>query len=507
MRFIDDLLNKVTMYKLVLYELVFLLAAVALLGTVNLVPYSPVYILYSTVIFIAIAWIVNKVFAYFFEAPSNPESAYITALILALIVTPAQSYSDTHFLILAGWAAAWAMASKYIVAIKQKHIFNPAAFGVAMTSIFLNQGATWWVGTLWMLPFVAVGGFLVARKIRRMDMVVWFGIAIVGTIIALGAGQDGTLHAIQQALLYAPAVFLGTVMLTEPLTTPPTKFLRFWYALLVGFLFAPEVHIGSFYFTPELALLAGNIFVYFVSPKAKLLLTLKDRITLAPDTYEFVFSSNRKLSFAAGQYLEWTLAHTKADMRGIRRYFTIASSPTDPDFRIGVKFYEKGSSFKTKLLSMRRGETIVASQLSGDFVLSKNKEKKLVFIAGGIGVTPFASMIRYLLDKKERRDIVMLYSNRTIEDTSYVDLLDRADRELAMQITPVFSDQTPEDQTHNGFPKMIDRNLLTSEIPDYKERIFYLSGPHGMVNAFNDLLLQLGVPRSHIKKDFFPGFA
>ncbi len=336
---IDDFLNKITMYKLVLYELIFLLVVAGILGIFHLVPYSPMYIAYSVAIIFIVAWIVNMIFAYFFEAPSNPESTYITALILALIVTPPQAFGDFQFLALAGWAAAWSVASKYIFAIKQKHLFNPAAMGVAITALFLNQGASWWVGTLWMLPFVLIGGALVARKIRRFDMIFAFGAALVATIITLSIGEgSGVLHIIQESLLYSPAVFFGTVMLTEPLTTPPTRFLRVWYAILVGFMFAPEVHIGSFYFTPELALLAGNLFAYAVSPKVKLLLSLKDRITLSPDTYEFVFSSDRKLKFAAGQYLEWTLAHAKSDNRGIRRYFTIASSPNDPDIRVGVKF-------------------------------------------------------------------------------------------------------------------------------------------------------------------------
>ncbi len=496
------------MYKLVLYELIFLVVVASVLGLFNLVPYSPLYIAYSLAIIFAVAWIVNKIFAYFFDAPSNPESTYITALILTLIISPAQTFGDFHFLALAGWAAAWAIASKYIFAIKQKHLFNPAAFGVAVTALVLNMGASWWVGTLWMLPFVVVGGLLVARKIHRLDMVFAFGGALVLTILALSFKEgSGVFHIIQESLLYAPAVFFGTVMLTEPLTSPPTKFLRIWYAVLVGFLFAPEVHIGSFYFTPELALLAGNLFVYLVSPKAKLLLSLKDRIKLSPDTYEFVFASDRKLRFEAGQYLEWTLAHAKADGRGIRRYFTIASSPTDPDYRIGVKFYEKSSSFKKKMLSMRRGDLMIASQLAGDFVLPKNKKKKLVFIAGGIGVTPFRSMIEYLLEKKEKRDIVIIYSNRTIADVAYVELLDRAERELGIETLPVFSNQTPEQLATGEFPSKVDEQLILSMIPDYKERTFYISGPKGMIDAFSGLLAKLGVSRGHIKKDFFPGFA
>jgi ferredoxin-NADP reductase len=506
MQFIDNFLNKITMYRLVLYELIGLLLFAGVLGFFHLVPYSPQYLLYSVTIIFVIAWAVNKMFAYFFEAPSNSESTYITALILALIITPPLAYGDFQFLALAGWAAALSVASKYIFAFKQKHIFNPAAFGVAATALFLNQGATWWVGTLWMLPAVSIGGFLIARKIRRIDMVVAFGASLVATIILLGINQGGVLHIVQGSLLYAPAVFLGTVMLTEPLTTPPTRFLRVWYAILVGFLFAPEVHIGSFYFTPELALLAGNIFVYFVSPKVKLLLTLVDRIQLSPDTYEFVFHSDRKLKFKPGQYLEWTLAHAGADRRGIRRFFTIASSPNDPNYRIGVKFYQPSSSFKKKLLSMRKGEAIVASQLAGEFVLPSDKKKKLVFIAGGIGVTPFRSMLEYLLEKKERRDIVMIYSNRTIADVAYIDLLDRADKELGITILPVFSEQTPELLAKNEFPAVVDQHLILSEIPDYQDRLFYISGPRGMITAFSDLLHALGIPRRRIKTDFFPGF-
>lgn len=496
------------MYRLVVYELLGLLAVAGVLGVFKLVPYSPQYILYSVVVIFVIAWVVNKIFAFFFEAPSNPESTYITALILALIITPPAAFIDLQYLALAGWATAWAVASKYIFTIKQKHIFNPAAFGVAVTALFLNQGATWWVGTLWMLPFVAIGGFLITRKIHRFDMVIAFGSSVVVTILALSSSEgSGALHIVEQSLLYAPVVFLGTVMLTEPLTTPSTRFLRIWYGILVGFLFAPEVHIGSFYFTPELALLVGNLFVYLVSPKVKLLLSLVDRVQLSPDTYEFIFHSDRTLKFAPGQYLEWTLAHSHADNRGIRRYFTIASSPHDPNYRIGVKFYDPMSSFKKKLLSMKRGDTIVASQLAGDFVMPRDTKKKLVFIAGGIGITPFRSMLEYMLEKKEKRDIVIIYSNKTIADVAYVELLDRADRELGIKILPVFSQQTPELRAKNEFPSAVDTELIMREIPDYADRTFYISGPRRMIRSYSDLLHKLGVPRRRIKKDFFPGFA
>jgi ferredoxin-NADP reductase len=505
MRYIDSILNKVTMYRVVLYELIFLLVAAAVLGVFHLVPYSPLYIGYSVAVILGVCLLVNALFAYFFDAPSNPESTYISALILALIISPPNTFGDTHFLSLALWAGAWAMASKYLFAIKHKHLFNPAALGVAMTAFFLNQGASWWVGTLWMLPFVAIGGFLVARKIRRFDMVVAFGASVVVATLALNTG-GGSLHVVQQLLLYAPAVFFGTVMLTEPLTAPADRFWRILFAILAGFLFAPEVHVGSFYLTPELALLAANVFAYLVSPKEKLILTLKERIQIAANTYEFVFASTRKISFKAGQYLEWTLAHPKSDTRGIRRYFTIASSPTEDDLRIGVKFYENSSSYKKALLALRPGEQVVASQLAGNFTLPANKKKKLVFIAGGIGVTPFRSMIQYLIDKKEKRDITLIYSNRSLEDTAYIDLIGRAEQEIGLYTVPVFNVAPPQ-SAPGEFPSLLTAEVLMKEVPDYQEREFYLSGPNSMVHAFSDMLADIGIPKQHIKKDFFPGFA
>jgi ferredoxin-NADP reductase len=472
-----------------------------------LLPYSPLLIGFSLLTIGLVSWITNSFFAYFFDAPSNPESTYITALILVLIITPALSFTDATFYQIAFWAAAWAMVSKYIFAIREKHIFNPAALGVAVTGIFLNQGASWWVGTPIMIPFVLVGGFLIVRKIRRFDMVAAFYIMLAVTILVQGFGQGlGVFHTLWQAFLYAPAIFFGTVMLTEPLTAPADKYWRILYGALIGFLFAPQTHFGSFYLTPEYALLMGNIFAYIVSPKQKLLLVLKEKIQVATDTFELVFAKNRPLPFVAGQYLEWTLAHDWSDSRGIRRYFTIASSPKDKDIRLGVKFYQPMSSFKKALQSLEVGDTIVAGQLAGDFVLPKDPKKKLVFMAGGIGITPFKSMIQYLIDIKQRRDIVLVYANRTIEDTSYVQLLDTAEREIGLETLPVFA--TPPTGAQSGeFPEKIDSALIAREIPDYLEREYYISGPHSMVTAYKEILTEMGIPGKHIQEDFFPGFA
>src|SRR3989344_392585 len=435
LRLIDDFLNKITMYRLVLYGLIFILAGAFLISFLGMIPYSPIALLFSTVFILILCWISNKIFSYAFNAPANKESFYITALILILLIAPPRDTNYTSFLTFATWASVLAIASKFIITIGKKHIFNPVAFAVVVTAFTINRYADGWIGTLAMLPFVLVAGLLIVRKVQRFDLVLSFLITAL-IIISVFSLQNGLnpLISIQKSLINSPILFFSFIMLTEPATTPPGRKKRIIYGTLTGLLFAPQVHLFGIYSTPELALVISNIYSYLISPKQKLVLTLISKNTITKGMYNFVFSQDKKMDFKPGQYLEWTLAHKKPDSRGNRRYFTIASSPTERDLIIGIKFYEKPSSFKSTLLSLEQGDKIIASQLSGDFVLPKDKQKKLAFIAGGIGVTPFRSMIKYLIDKNEKRSVVMLYSNKTKEEIAYKDIFDQAQDKLSLKI-------------------------------------------------------------------------
>lgn len=501
--FIDDFLNRITMYRLVLYYLIVLLGVAFVLSLFGAVSFAPQALIVSILLILAVCWGVNIIFASVSGAATNVESVYITALILALIVPPTASFtaSGAAFLV---FASAWAIASKYIFAIGKKHIFNPAAFGVVVSSIFIGASANWWVtGSLWLLPFVFLGGLLIVRKIRRFDTVFAFFIAVIAATLVTTA-PAGYLASFSGTFLRSSIFFLAFVMLTEPLTMPPGRFARMTYGALVGILFAPNVNIAGFYFTPELALLLGNVFAYIMSPKGRFMLTLVEKKLLGTGIYEFAFASDRPFSFQPGQYLEWTLPHEHPDNRGNRRYFTIASSPTETETKLGVRFYEPSSSFKRALLAMEPGGMLSASHLAGTFVLPRDPLRKVAFIAGGIGVTPFRSMVQHLLDTKERRDAVLLYSNRTALEISYSDVFERARQELSMKTVYVLTNEPqPVPGAHQG---PIDAELIRAEIPDYRERTFYISGSHGMVESFRKTLREMGVPRWRIKIDFFPGF-
>ena len=505
--YIDNILNRITMYRLVLYYLIFLLGAAVVLSSVGVLGYDPFALLFTIGFLVAACWITNTVFSKTFRVPPNAESVYISALILALIITPLQSPHDLWFL---GWAAVWAMASKYIMAIKGKHIFNPVAFAVALTYLTINQSASWWVGNAPMLPFVLVGGILVVRKIGRFDLVASFLLTALGTImVASLLNGDDFIATLLRVAVYSPLLFFAFIILTEPVTAPPTRRLRILYGALVGFLFTPQIHLGDFYTTPELAILFGNVFSYLVSSKTTLVLKLKQKVRISPDTYDFIFAPSRQIAFAPGQYMEWTLGHQDPDSRGNRRYFTLASSPTEGDLRLGIKFYENSSTFKQALLSMDERREVVASHLAGDFVLPANPNQKCVFIAGGIGITPFRSMIKYLLDTHQPRPIVVFYVNKTVQDIVYKDVLDRAQKELGIKTvyTVTATNKRPPPPWWKGRIGHITPQMMRAEVPDYRKCMFYISGPKGMVDSFKDLLSRLNVNGTQIKTDFFSGLA
>jgi ferredoxin-NADP reductase len=487
--FVDNFLNRITMYRLVLYYLVLLAIVGFVYAFFHLVSFSPWALLYSFFLITAVCWVSNELFAKLWKVTPNTESVYITAFILALIMDPA-AITDIHGAFMLAIAGIVAMASKYVLVISNRHIFNPAAFGVAVVGIVLGTYASWWIGgNAWLLPFVLAGGLLIVRKVQRFDL--WWSFMVVAAAgICISFLPANPLSTLSDFIVHSSAIFLACVMLTEPFTTPPKRFERLVYGAIVGFLFLPHVHIGDFYTSPELALLIGNIYSYAVSPKSRRILTLKESRQIAHDIYEFIFVPDRPLAFEPGQYLEWTLGHKNADQRGNRRYFTIASAPTEPTVRLGVKTYTPSSTFKQALLALQPGQTLSVAQLAGEFTLPTDTHKKLVFIAGGIGITPFRSMVQHMLDSGTRRDAVLLYSTKTREEVAYRDIFDAA-RNVGLT-THYTSQLTPE--------------LITQNIPDYKQRTFYISGPRGMVVTFERALRKLGVPHGQIKIDFFPGF-
>lgn len=503
---IDELLNKITMYHLLFYYLIFLEAAAVGLSFLGILRYDPLAVLFDGLFLFGACIAINKVFSFIFKAPSNRDSSYITALILALIISPTSTPRGFLFLAI---AALLATASKYLLTFNKRHIFNPAAIAVVLTSLTAGDSASWWVGSTAMLPFVLLGGILVIRKVRTTRLVLTFLVTtLAATAFYSWLEGDDVIVSLQKIMLSSALFFFATVMLCEPLTSPGTKGKQTLYGMLVGLLFPPQVHIASLYATPELALVIGNIFTFLAGPHFRVFPRFAQKIEIAPHTYDFVFETDKPLHFTAGQYVEWTMPHQPQDLRGTRRFFTIASSPTEQQVRLGIKFYDHGSTFKQALLGMTDKTPIAGTRLGGDFVLPRDPARKIVFIAGGIGVTPYRSMIKYLIDTKEQRDITLLYAANTTADFTYTDIFETARRQLSIKTLYIATDatnaKTPLEFTTQG---TVSAELIRQHVPDYKERLFYISGPHGMVVAIESQLRALDIPPWQIKKDLFMGYA
>ena len=242
MRPIDAVIDSITMYRLLLYILfVEVFMGVVFAFTGNLA-FTPGALLISTVFLIVLCWTSNTILGAIFNVPTNVESAILTALILALIFDPPATTSD---LIVLGWAAILAMASKYILALHNKHLFNPAAISAVIIGYALQDPASWWVGTSRMLPIVLIGGLLIVRKVRQESMVGAFLLtATVGEgLFAQVHGTPVTLE-LRRFLIESPLFFFASIMLTEPLTAPPTRTLKSIYGMITGILFIPQVHSG-----------------------------------------------------------------------------------------------------------------------------------------------------------------------------------------------------------------------------------------------------------------------
>ncbi|MFZ2330786.1 MAG: FAD-dependent oxidoreductase [Atribacterota bacterium] len=212
------------------------------------------------------------------------------------------------------------------------------------------------------------------------------------------------------------------------------------------------------------------------------------------DIYSFIFQPQEPVTWQAGQYALYRVSHDNPDNRGETRIFTISSPPFQKKIMLTTNYsFEESSSFKKALFAKKAGDVVEAIKIDGKFTVNKEYQK-LVFIAGGIGITPFHSILLDLEEKKDYRDIILVYSNKNEEHIVFKDTLNNlAERYSKLNIKYIFS------------PQRADENLIKETVPDLEERVFYISGPMRLVKAVEETLYQLKVDKENIKKDYFPG--
>lgn len=205
----------------------------------------------------------------------------------------------------------------------------------------------------------------------------------------------------------------------------------------------------------------------------------------------FWFKPERPIRYTAGQFIELRVPHDHKDNRGDKRWFTLSSSPTDELLSITTKLaVENGSSFKHALASLEPGTMLDMASPMGDFVLPKDSSIPLVFVAGGIGCTPYHSMVKFLQDTREKRTLSVIYAANSAAEIAFKDTFSRLG---------------------DNFKTIIGERLDAAKILDLAgndpEQYIYLSGPEPMVEALDKDLKHAGFNKKHIRTDFFPGYS
>jgi Na+-transporting NADH:ubiquinone oxidoreductase subunit NqrB len=279
---IDDMLNRYTMYKIVTWGLGVLLVVAGVLSFTGALSISLLGLVLSIVVLVGSCYFTNKVLSRLLHAHANTDSWLITGLILVCILPPSTTVSRVGLLAVAGIIA---MASKYLLVYRGSHFLNPAAVAAFVLSVSGLLPATWWLASPVILPFTALLALVVLRKQRKFAFFTSFAIPVVLMLVFIGSGfHDLSVWSVIKTTATSwPVVFMGSIMLTEPTTLPPTKYYQLLFGALTGVIFASELHIGPVYSTPQTALLMGNLFTLIVAPPLGVMLRLKRRSQLSPN--------------------------------------------------------------------------------------------------------------------------------------------------------------------------------------------------------------------------------
>jgi ferredoxin-NADP reductase len=511
---LDRVTGRVTMYRLVVFSLVALGLIAAIMSLAGQLFYTPAQIAVSAVVAVGATYLTGMLFALLFRTRAHIESSIITGLLLLFLFRPTTDITELSTIAL---AALIASASKYLLAIRRRHIFNPAAIGAVVVSLLQLNFAAWWLGTPVMLPFVALATLLILYRTHRLTMgLVFIALAAVLTTymsVRNGNSIDGAtvLSALGTAFASSPIVFLAGFMLSEPLTLPPRRWQQLVLAVIVAVLLSVTFSFGPFYNSPELALVVGNIFAFAVGQRRGIRLDFRGRTQLTPTSWEFEFEPQRRLAFLPGQYMELTLPHTGSDPRGLRRVFSIASAPAAVSssstagtgvVRFGLRIPEVSSTFKRTLLELKPGETVAATSIGGDFVLPRDASRPLLLVAGGIGITPFISQLEHLEATGQVRDVVLVYSSSSAAEIAYAERLERGQHRVLL-VSPTAPKTLPASWTWIGAGPLTGAMLLEA-VPDATSRDAFVSGPPQLVTSLRQALRRAGVRR--VKADYFSGY-
>ncbi len=234
--------------------------------------------------------------------------------------------------------------------------------------------------------------------------------------------------------------------------------------------------------------------------------TLLGRTEVAEGTMAFQFEKPHDFGFRAGQYIDLTLSGSQAgSSNGLTHTFSIASSPSDEEILVMTRM--RSTVFKQALSKLPLGSEVRIEGPMGSFSLHNNTSRPAVFLAGGIGIAPFLSMLSHATSEKLRHPIILFYANRYLEDAAFIDKLWNLERaNPRFRFVPILTRMANNNGGWKGKTGHISAELLLTQVGIVRGPIYYIAGPSTMVAATRRTLAEVGVDEDDIRTEEFAGY-
>jgi len=231
---------------------------------------------------------------------------------------------------------------------------------------------------------------------------------------------------------------------------------------------------------------------------------VKETREVAKGTLLAIFDlQGEEVDFRPGQYF-WVelLDSPYEDERGLRRHITIVTSPTERGV-LGLCTRLRDTAFKKTLAELQVGDEIEVEEPKGEWALPEDTSPSYVFVAGGIGITPYRSMLRYIADTGSPYRVTLVYSNRDVESTAFLDELEELES-VVPRCRVIFT--MTEDPNWDGDTRMLDADVLGDLLGDLESYHFMVAGPPPMAKSVEASLLEAGLTEDQVQSDSFSGY-
>ncbi len=225
----------------------------------------------------------------------------------------------------------------------------------------------------------------------------------------------------------------------------------------------------------------------------------------AADVMFFRIEKPEGFRFLAGQYCLVSVPDMGfQDDRGLRRAFSISSSPLEKDLLFVTRL--SGSALKRTMAEMAPGTAVSLGQPLGTLTLPEDTANPLVFLAGGVGITPFRSMCRYATDAATGHPITLFYSGRTPGETPFLDELTAMPKQNHRLRVVATMTQAGEDSKWSGLTGRLSAEMIEGHCDAWESARYYMAGPPVMTDAMKKTLEQMRIPQERIKIELFAGY-